>query len=154
MPSPSSRGSSQPRDGTQVSRIAGGCLPSEPPGKPKNSGVGSLSLQGIFLTQESNWGLLHCRRILSQLSYQGIQTVMQCGRPRFDLWIGNGEGNGYPFQYSCLENSMDRGNWGLQSRGTQRVGHNWVTNSFTYTFTSGDCKEALKSICRNWQSIG
>ena len=30
-------------------------LPAEPPGKPKNTGVGSLSLlQGIFLTQESN----------------------------------------------------------------------------------------------------
>jgi len=29
-------------------------LPSEPPEKPKNTGVGSLSLlQGIFLTQES-----------------------------------------------------------------------------------------------------
>ena len=35
-------------------------LPSESPGKPKNTGVGSLSLlQGIFLTQESNQGLLH-----------------------------------------------------------------------------------------------
>ena len=22
-----------------------------------------------------------------------------------------GDGNGYPFQYSCLENSMDRGTW-------------------------------------------
>ena len=34
--------------------------------------VGSLSLlQGIFLTQESNWGLLHCRQFLSQLSYCG-----------------------------------------------------------------------------------
>ena len=22
-----------------------------------------------------------------------------------------GEGNGYPFESSCLENSMDRGNW-------------------------------------------
>ena len=34
-------------------------LPAEPPGKPKNTGVGSLSLlQGSFLTQESNWGLL------------------------------------------------------------------------------------------------
>ena len=22
-----------------------------------------------------------------------------------------GEGNGYPFQYSCMENSMDRGAW-------------------------------------------
>ena len=43
----------------------------EPPGKPKNTGVGSLSLlQRIFLTQESNRGLLHCGQILYQLSYQ------------------------------------------------------------------------------------
>ena len=28
-------------------------------------------LQRIFPTQESNWGLLHCNRILYQLSYQG-----------------------------------------------------------------------------------
>ena len=47
-------------------------LPSEPPGKPKNTGVGSLSLlQGVFPTQESNRGLLHCRQILYQLSFQG-----------------------------------------------------------------------------------
>ena len=46
-------------------------LPSKPLGKPKNIGGGSLSLlQGIFLTQESNQGLLHCRQILYQLSYQ------------------------------------------------------------------------------------
>ena len=47
-------------------------LPSEPPGKPKNTGVSSLSLlQGIFPNQESNWGLLQCRWILYQLNYQG-----------------------------------------------------------------------------------
>ena len=47
-------------------------LPAEPQGKPKNTGVGSLSLlQGIFLTQKSNRGLQHCRWILHQLSYQG-----------------------------------------------------------------------------------
>ena len=46
-------------------------LPSEPPGKPENTEVGSLSLlQGIFPTQESNQGFLHCRQILYQLSYQ------------------------------------------------------------------------------------
>ena len=44
---------------------------SEPPAKPMNIGVGSLSLlQGIFLAQELNCGLLHCRQILYQLSYQ------------------------------------------------------------------------------------
>ena len=47
-------------------------LPAEPPEKPKNTGVGSLSLlQWIFPTQELNQGLLHCRLILDQLSYQG-----------------------------------------------------------------------------------
>ena len=47
-------------------------LPFEPPGKPKNTGLDSLSPhQGNFLTQESNWGLLHSRRILYQLSYMG-----------------------------------------------------------------------------------
>ena len=45
---------------------------SEPPGKPRNTGMGSRSLlQGVFLIQELNWGLLHCRQILYQLSYQG-----------------------------------------------------------------------------------
>ena len=47
--------------------------PAEPQGKSKNTGVGSLSLlQGIFPTQESNPGLPHCRWILYQLSYQGM----------------------------------------------------------------------------------
>ena len=47
-------------------------LPTELQGKPKNTGMDSLSLlQGIFPTQELNWGLLHCRQILYQLSYQG-----------------------------------------------------------------------------------
>ena len=47
-------------------------LPAEPPGKPKNTGVGSLSLlQRIFLTQKLNQSLLHHRQILYQLSYQG-----------------------------------------------------------------------------------
>ena len=47
-------------------------LPSEPPGKPKNTGVGSLSLlQGIFPSQGLYPGLLHQRQILYQLSYQG-----------------------------------------------------------------------------------
>ena len=34
-----------------------------------------------------------------------------------------GEGNGSPLQYSCLENSMNRRARGLQSMGSQRVGH-------------------------------
>ena len=53
-------------------------LPAEPPGKPKNTGVGSLSLlQQTFLIQESNQGLLHCRQVLlrTELSEKPLFNV-------------------------------------------------------------------------------
>ena len=72
----SSRGSSRHRDRTQVSTLQADSLLSEPPAKPKNTGVGSLPLlQGIFLTQESNSGLLHWRWILYQLSHLGSPLI-------------------------------------------------------------------------------
>ena len=43
----------------------------------KNTGVGCHALlQGIFLTQTSNPGLLHCRRILYHLGYQGSPRIL------------------------------------------------------------------------------
>ena len=75
---PFSRGSSQPRDRTRSPALQVDSLPAEPPGKPKNTGMGSLSLlQQIFPIQESNQGLLHCRQILYQLSYQGNPCFKQ-----------------------------------------------------------------------------
>ena len=60
-----------PRDRTQAPALQVDFLLSELPGKPKDTGVWSLSLlQGIFPTQESNQGLLDHRRVLYQLSYQ------------------------------------------------------------------------------------
>ena len=51
-------------------QIHGLSSPWNSPGQ--NTEVGSLSLlRGIFPTQGSNPGLLHCRRILYQLSHQG-----------------------------------------------------------------------------------
>ena len=48
---PFPRGSSQPRDRTRSPVLQTDSLPAEPPGKPKNTGVGHLShLHGIFLT--------------------------------------------------------------------------------------------------------
>ena len=44
-----------------------------------------------------------------------------------------GRGNGYSLQYSCLENPMHRGAWQGTVHGSQRAGHNWVTNTFTFT---------------------
>ena len=82
--------------------------------------MGSLSLlQGIFLTQGSNPGLLHCRQILYQLSYEGSfkvkvsRTIMSystipwtaayqappsMGFARQEYW--SGVPSSYPLQYS------------------------------------------------------
>ena len=44
----------------------------------QNNGVGSCSLlQGIFLTQELNQSLLHCRQILYQLSCHGSPLTIK-----------------------------------------------------------------------------
>ena len=40
-----------------------------------------------------------------------------------ELGRSPGEGNGNLLQYSCLENSMEKGTGGLQSMGSQRAGH-------------------------------
>ena len=53
-------------------------LPAKPWGKPKNTGVGSLSfLQRIFLTYKSNRCLLHCRQILYHLSHEGSPRILE-----------------------------------------------------------------------------
>ena len=71
-PFPSPGDLSNPQIKPRSPTLQADSLPAEPQGKPKNTGVGSLSLlQGIFPTQESNRGLLHCRQILYQLSYEG-----------------------------------------------------------------------------------
>ena len=37
------------------------------------------------------------------------------------------EGHSNPFQYSCLENLMDRGAWQTMVHGVARVGHDLAT---------------------------
>ena len=50
----------------------------------RNAGVDSYSLfQGIFPTQGSNPGLLHCRQILYHLSHQGNPTKAPLKKTRF-----------------------------------------------------------------------
>ena len=63
-------------------------LPAEPQGNPKNTGVGSLSLlQKIFPTQESNRGLLHCKWILYQLSYEESPTSWRSAQLYILCWF-------------------------------------------------------------------
>ena len=66
------------------------------------------------------------------------ESACNAGDPGSILGSGRspGEGDGYPLQYSCLENSRTEEPGGLQSMGWQRVGHNLATNTslhFLYT---------------------
>ena len=45
-----------------------------------------------------------------------------------------GERNGNPFQYSCLENPMDRGAWQATVHGVARVGHDLATKPPPWVF--------------------
>ena len=86
-------------------------LPSELPGKPKNTGMDSLSrLQGNFPTQESNWDLLHCSWFLYQLSYSGSPTST------YNTMLNRNDGSGH--SYLALEFRGDTFSFSLLSMST------------------------------------
>ena len=64
----------------------------------------------------------------------GIESA--CNAGDLDLIPGlvrsPGEKNGYPLQYSCLENSMDRGAWRATVHGSQRVRQQLTLSLYAY----------------------
>ena len=57
---------------------------------------------------------------------QTVKNLPAMGDPGWIPALGRspGEGHGNPLQYSCLENSVDRGAWwAIESMGLQGVGH-------------------------------
>ena len=85
----------------------------------------------------------------ASLVAQRLNCLPAMQETRFDPGLGRspGEGNGNPLQYSCLENPMDTEEpGGLQSMGSQRVGHDWVT-SHTHTHTHTHTRVIIPSFC-------
>ena len=113
---PSFRGSSQPRNWAGISYTSCTCrwiiLPLGPPGKgpiikdnfsPERliCRAGQPLFTKHFYTHlPLNW--ISSPQYLSSLAEDDILLV---------TWTISGEGNGNPLQYSCLENSMDGGDW-------------------------------------------
>ena len=66
-----------------------------------------------------------CRSLGFPWWLRWLTIWLQCGRPRFDSWIGKipWEGNGNPLQYSCLENPTDGGAWWATVHGITK---NWT----------------------------
>ena len=76
----------------------------------QNTGMGSLSLlQGIFPTQGSNPGLLHCRQILYQLSHKGSPRILE--------WVA------YPFS--------NRSSWPRNRTGIS-LHRRWILYQLSY----------------------
>ena len=84
----------------------------------QNTRVSCYALfQGIFLTQGLNPGHLHFGQILYQQSQQGSPGYLEWHISFHYNCTLFGKGNGTPLQYSCLQNSMDRGAWWTMVHG-------------------------------------
>ena len=104
----------------------------------KNTGVGwHFFFQGIFPTQGSNpchlGIILFCHAVMVTLVVKNLPANARdtCSIP--ESGRSPGVRNWNPFQYSCLEDSMDRGAWQATVHGVTRVGHDWLTNTFQYS---------------------
>ena len=89
--------------------------------------------------------ILHLKVVQFTLGFLGGSDSKESASNAGDLGLIPGlgrfpeEGNGNPLQYSCLDNSMDRGIWGLQFMGSQRVTHlylciMWILPLFYFSF--------------------
>ena len=101
--------------------------PQNSPGQ--NTGVVGLSLlQGIFPTQGSNPGLLHCRWILYQLSHKGSWRTLEWGAYPFS------RGSSQP-RRTCIVGGLFT-NWATSSRKTSTSALLTILKSLTVCITT------------------
>ena len=65
-----------------------------------------------------------------------------------------GEGNGTPLQYSCLENSMDRGAWKAAVHGVAEGSTRLSDFTFTFHFPTLEKEMATHSSVLAWRIPG
>ena len=66
----------------------------------------------------------------------------------------NGEGNGTPLQYSCLENPMDGGAWWAADHGVAKSRTRLSDFTFTFPFHSLEKEMATHSSVLDWRIPG
>ena len=79
--------------------------------------------QGLLTFQDSDKDLLSRKFLLILLKDSSERICLQCGRPGFDPWVRKfpWRREWLPFQYSCLENSKDRGAWRATVHGVAKT---------------------------------
>ena len=104
--------------------------------------MGSLSLlQGIFLTQESNQGLLHHRKILYQLSYEGSPRTYTLTKAPHPNYYPTPDEPLFPDYSSNLKTNLG---FSPSLRQTSR----YVTNKSLNTLLVYVCAASLLSIAK------
>ena len=96
-------------------------------GKSKwNSGV------DVILIKITNWSQ-------HSDSPDSKEICLKCRKWGFDSWVWKipWRKEWLPLQYSCLENSMDRGAWGLRLWGTRVDTTEWLTFSLSILTITG-----------------
>ena len=120
------------------------CTQTTETSKPVKESLGSFFLPASFIPGSST------PKSASIHNAQAVQFDFLCLGSVPGSERSPGEGNGYPLQYSCLENPMDRGASRLQSMGPQRVRHNWVTNACHLLHTIETFNHKLMSLEHRW----
>ena len=90
----------------------------------KNTGVSCHALlQGIFPTQGSNPGLLHCRQTLYQLSYKGSPNQVYCNIKQKVFFFNAAalSPTYYENPKTCGEALEDEAMWRKRDHGTPRA---------------------------------
>ena len=91
--------------------------------------VKSLSHGQLLATP---WTAAHQAPPKMGFSRQEHRSGLPLPSPIRTIFASNGEGDGTPLQYSCLEYPMDRGAWWAAAHGVTK---SWTRlNDFTFTF--------------------
>ena len=105
--------------------------------------------------------LIFCRSLLLIVSSLVAQTVKHLpAMQETRVWRRSpGEGNGNPLQYSCLENSMDRGAWwstvhGVAKSRTRLINFTLTFSSYLQSFPASESFLMSQLFTSGGQSIG
>ena len=84
------------------------------------------------------------------------ESASHAGDPGLSPRFGRspGEGNGNPLQYSCLENSMDRGTWQASVHGVTNSRSGLSDFTFTFHFRTLEKEMATHSSALAWRIPG